>query len=133
MKNSFLFTVLLMASLIAGAVEPDKDFNPALREIYDSLTSRGDSNELIGRELTAELIVKYATRDHLVFQDAYLRLDKDTKYQIARWEFSPAVVEGIAGSRGAKVRVSFVIRDVRKTGAYEEMPHVIARISEAKQ
>lgn len=133
MKHLFLLIVLLLAPLTAGAVEPDENFNPALNEIYDSLTSRGDSSELIGRELTAELIVKHATSDHLVFQDAYLRLDADTRYQIAKWEFSPAVVEGIAGRRGAKVRVSFVIRDVRKTGAYEEMPHVIARISEAKQ
>lgn len=133
MKHLFLLIVLLLAPLTAGAVEPDKDFNPALQEIYDSLTSPGDSSDLVGKEFTVELTVKYASRDHLVFHDAYLRADADTKYQIAKWELSPSVVDGIAGNRGAKCRVSFVIRDVRKTGVYEDMPHVIARITEAKQ
>lgn len=131
MKTLLLLGVVLMASLTAGAVEPDRDFNPALQEIYDSLTSPGDSGELLGKEFTVELILKYASNDHLVFRDAFLRVDPDTKYQIARWEFSTEVVERITGRSGTKFRVKFVIREVKKTGVYEEMPHVIARVMEA--
>ena len=121
--------VVLMFWLNGSAVSLAEEMDPKLSEIYTLLISAGDSKKLIDQEHTVELSLKFASEKYLIFHDAYVRLNELERYQIAKWEFSPEVTRGIADKAGVACEVTFMIREVKKTGADKNMPHVVAAVS----
>ena len=129
MKQFLVFASLLLISLPAYPIGPDKELNPAFDEIYQSLVSPEDSSELIGQNYTLELSLKFASEKHLLFHDAYMRTSDVERYQIAKWQFVPETAQSVVGQRDIKCSVTFNIKQVQKTGAYAAMPHIVVDIT----
>jgi hypothetical protein len=110
------------------ALEPREGFNEALMEIYNSLISNGNSQELIGKEYTVLMSVKLASEKHLIFNDTYIRTSDNESYQVAKWEFSPATINNMIGKSNTKFNITFRILNIRKDIPYKDMPHIIATV-----
>ncbi len=124
-----IITILLYAfSINALPITPSEDFNIELMEIYNSLIGDDESQELIGKEYTVSLSIRFASKKYLLFNDTYIRTSDTESYQIAKWEFSPSVVKNIIGKSNIKYNVTFKILNARKSQPYKGMPHIIAEI-----
>ncbi len=128
MKTSFITILLFIYSTNAFSLEPREGFNIELLEIYKSLVSDGNSQELIGKEFTALLSLKFASEKHLIFSDTYIRTSDTESYQIVKWEFSPAIIKDMIGKSNVKFNVTFKVLNARKNQPYKGMPHIIATV-----
>lgn len=128
MKNLLIAIILFIYSSDAFSLEPREDFNIALLEIYNSLASSGDSQELIGKEFTALLTLKFASEKYLIFSDTYIKTDDTESYQIAKWQFSSDVIQSAIGKSNVKLNVTFRVLNVRKEQPYKDMPHITATV-----
>mgnify|MGYP006902134716 CR=1 FL=1 len=84
--------------------------------------------ELEGKEFEIDLTIKHATEKFLVFSDAYLRIDEETRYQIGKWIFTAEQTQALDGKRGSVCRVRFEVEEVRTESPYADMPHILAEI-----
>jgi len=131
MKRSLFALILIALGPLQGAT-PDKDLNPKLFPIYEEITTKGKDFGISGKEFEVDLILKFGSEKFLVFSDAYLLQDKDTKYQIAKWVFAPAIVSELNNEHALKCRVRFRIDQVVTEPPYSEMPHVVATVLDLK-
>ena len=97
--------------------------------VYITLTASGDSKELIRQEHTITLSLKFASDKYLIFHDAYVKFREGEKYQIAKWKFSPEVTKNITNKSDIPCEVTFIIDEVKKTGADKAMPHIVANVT----
>ena len=121
-----IFFIILISPVFA--VSPDSKLDPDLLAIFNQLTSTDESKELIGKKFSMVLSLKYATKKHLVFHDAYIRVSKGEKYQIARWLFDPTIISSVVGKNGIECTVEFIIKEVKTKNVYKKMPHIIVEI-----
>jgi hypothetical protein len=128
MKISLIAALFYIYSSNTFALEPREGFNKGLIEIYNSLISDGNSDELIGKEFSALLTVRLASEKHLIFGDTYIRTNDTESYQIAKWEYSPAIIKDMIGKSNIKFNVTFKILHARKSEPYKSMPHIIAKV-----
>ena len=123
MKNVLMLWLLLVTPL--GAAVPSAGFAPELRPLFEALLA-DDSASLIGKEYLVPLRLKHVSDTHLIFADAYLRLDQNTTYQIGKWKFDAAVVSPFIGKEGQVVLVRFRPDAIHKEDP--RMPYVAATI-----
>jgi hypothetical protein len=128
MKSSFIAILFSLYSYSAFALEPREGFNIELMEIYNSLVSDGNSQDLIGKEYTALLSLKFASEKHLIFSDTYIRTSDNESYQIVKWEFSPEAIKDMLGKSNVKFNITFKVLNARKNQPYKDMPHIIATV-----
>ena len=117
----------ILASGLFGATTT-KELNPHLLDIFEQMKAEAKANELGEKEFEADLRVKVASKKFLIFSDAYLQADEETKYQIGKWIFTPDQVAGLEAKRGDIVTVKFKIDEVRTKAPYADMPHFVATI-----
>jgi len=122
-----LLLVILSANVLA--ISPDKNMNVELNGIYDSLTSKSDSTDLLNKEFKINLSLKFASEKYLIFHDAYIKTNDKEKYQIAKWQFQKETIKEIIGKDNIKCHVSFKIIKIQKNGPYETMPHIVVQIT----
>jgi hypothetical protein len=91
--------------------------------------SEAEASELEGKEFEANLTVKVATEKFLIFSDAYLQADEETKYQIGKWVFDPEQIAELKAQRGDVVTVKLKIKEIRIEAPYADMPHFVATIT----
>ena len=123
-----LFATILTTILASGlfGATATKELNPHLLDIFEQM--REEAHELEEKEFEADLKVKIASEKFLIFSDAYLQADEETKYQIGKWIFSPDQVARLEAKRGDIVTVKFKIDEVRSEAPYTVMPHFVATI-----
>lgn len=119
---------LLVLFSQAFAVSPDARLDPDLKAIFNQLVLPAESKKLIGKKFSVVLSLKLATKRHLIFHDAYIKVSKDEKYQIAKWLFDPAVVSRVEGKNGIDCSVEFIVKEVRTEGVYRKMPHIVVEV-----
>lgn len=112
MKTKVFLFLLLSINLFASGLSPD------LKPIQTALVSENDAPSLVGKEYSAK---------HLIFSDAYLPLDAETKYQIAKWVFSPESTKIYMGKKDVKCRVNFRVLSVNTED--KKMPYIVAEVS----
>ena len=105
-----------------------KELAPQLLKIFESMQLGAEASELEKKEFESDLTVKVATEKFLIFSDAYLQADEETKYQIGKWIFDPKQIAALEVKRGDIVTVKFKIEDIRTKAPYTGMPHFVATI-----
>ncbi|MDO6568837.1 hypothetical protein Q4561_17325 [Alteromonas sp. 1_MG-2023] len=128
MTKFIAIMVLTLLSNVALAINPDYKMNKELLPIYNALIAQDSNATLIGEEYSVELVLKHASEKHLIFRDAYIRLDEETKYQIAKWQFESHILDSIKDKYDVSCKVTFVIKSVENQGFNESMPHVVAQV-----
>jgi hypothetical protein len=128
MKN--LALVILYTLFVTGmcAVTATKDLDPKLLIIFEQLQSDSDKSKLEGKEFEIDLTVKIASDRFLIFSDANLQADGETKYQIGKWIFTPEQITNSKLNMGSDCRVRFKIEKVMTEPPYTDMPHFTAQI-----
>jgi hypothetical protein len=121
MKTTALLFLALSVNLFASDLSPD------LKPIQAALISENDAPSLIGKEYTANLTLKFASSKHLIFSDANLPIDAETKYQIAKWIFTPDLAKNYIGKKDLKCAVSFRISGVNTDD--KKMPYIVADVT----
>ncbi|MFT5104275.1 MAG: hypothetical protein ACI86C_001939 [Candidatus Latescibacterota bacterium] len=124
----FTILALILLSDMALAISPDSEMNDELISIYNVLVSKSDGSELLGKKYSINLSLKHASEKHLIFSDAYIKIDEDTRYQIAKWQFEEHIVNSIKGKYGIPCNVTFVIKSVENLGVYSSMPHIVVEV-----
>lgn len=128
----YLLAVLFLLPVSVKAVLLDENTSPDLKEIYEVLIQGENVSTILNKEFSIALTLKHASERHLIFSDAYLKINEKEKYQIAKWIFSPEQTNKIIGKSGIKCEIKFRVTEVKQTGVYKNMPHVIAKIIEIK-
>ena len=118
--------IFLLAAPALRAATPSEPFCPDLMPVYSALSGTGAGSSLVGKELAANLTIKHASAKWVVFSDAYLAVDKETKYQIGKWSFKPEVIESVIGAENAKCNVRLLITGANANDP--KMPFVEAEI-----
>lgn len=128
MKNlpSIIVAILILTNLQAATAT--NDLNPALQVIFEQMQIDAEVSNLEGKVFEADLIVKVAAEKFLIFSDAYLQADQETKYQIGKWMFTPDQVAELKVKRGNVLTVKFRIEEIRTKSQYADMPHFTATI-----
>ncbi len=126
LKIPIVLTIFAASNLLA--VTATKELDAGLLSIFEQMQSGSDASKLKGKEFCADLTVKIATEKLLIFTDAYLQADEETKYQIGKWIFTPNQVSEVAAKRGDALTVKFKIEEVRTEAPYADMPHFTATI-----
>jgi hypothetical protein len=124
------FTTILTTSLGCHlfAATAAKELDPQLLRIFEQMQTEGRAEELEGQKFSANLTVKLATEKFLIFSDAYLQDDEETKYQIAKWNFDSEEIVELNAKRDDVVTVNFEIEETRTESPYADMPHFVATI-----
>ena len=127
MRRIFLGTCFLLALLAVHtrAATPTPNLAPELRDIFKTLTGT-EPGSLVGKEFTATVTLKYASKTLLVFSDAFIEQSPGHEYQIARWEFAPELADGLVGSKDIKVSVRFRIESLHTEDP--KMPYFAAKV-----
>jgi len=128
MKLSAIVILLYLYSSNAFSLEPGEDFNAELIEVFISLTSDGSSDELIGKEYTIPMNLKFASEEHLIFNDAYIKVSDTSAYQIAKWEFSTETIKDMIGKSNEVFNITFKVVNTEKMHPYKDIPHIIAKV-----
>lgn len=76
------------SSAAPAGVEPAL-IDTQLLKIFERMQSETEASELEKKEFEADLTVKVATEKFLIFSDAYLQSDEETKYQISKRPGAP--------------------------------------------
>lgn len=121
-----ILTTLLACDLFAATATEELD--PQLLHIFEQMRIEAKAAELEEKEFEANLTVKVATEKFLIFSDAYLQADEETKYQIGKWKFDPEQIAELNAKRGDVVTVKLKIEEIRTQVPYADMPHFIATI-----
>ena len=121
-----ILTTVLTCNLFA--VTATKELNPHLLQIFEQMQMEATASDLLGKEVVAQLTVKFATEKFLIFSDAYLQADEETNYQIGKWIFKPEQITQFNMKRGDLVTVKLKIEEIRTESLYAEMPHFVATI-----
>lgn len=121
---SLLFIVL---AIPLSAVVPTVEFSPKLQPLFDTLIS-DEAPTLVGKEYNIPLQIKQVSEQSLIFSDAYIQQDKETKYQFVKWKFEPEVIAPYLEKQGAVVLVSLRVEEINKHQA--DMPYIAATILE---
>jgi hypothetical protein len=106
-----LLLILIVASLTLNAATPTDNISPDLRSLFVRLVNQDSS--LVGREISIPLRLKTAKGKILTFSDAQIKLDENTTYEIARWQFDPTLIEPYTGKKDVLVLVRFRIDKIR--------------------
>lgn len=125
MKTKALLFLALSVNLFGSS--PSRDLSPDLKPIQTALISENEGRSLVGKEYTANLTLKFASSKHLIFSDAYLAADAETRYQIAKWIFNPDLVKSYIGKKDLKCTVSFRVSSVNTDD--KRMPYITADIT----
>jgi hypothetical protein len=120
----FIFHAMLVCDLLAATVT--EELNPKLLAIFEQMQSEAGASELEGKTFQADLTLRIATERFLVFSDAYLQVDEDTRYQIGKWMFDPEQIAALKLKRDDRVTVTFKIEAIRTAAPYADMPHFVA-------
>jgi hypothetical protein len=128
MKNllSIIAAILILSNLQAATAT--NDLNATLRIIFEEMQIDAEVSNLEGKVFEANLTVKVATEKFLIFSDAYLQADEDSKYQIGKWMFTPDQVTALKVKRGSVLTVKFRIEAIKTKSQYADMPHFTATI-----
>lgn len=118
--------ILIACNLHAASAT--KNLDPALQNIFERMLIDAEASKLEGKEFETNLTVKVATEKFLIFSDAYLQADEETKYQIGKWMFTPDQVAELKAKRGDVLTVKFRIEAIRTQTPYDDMPHFAATI-----
>ena len=123
-----LALVILYALSVSGmyAATATKDLDPKLLMMFEQFQS--EKSKLENKEFEIDLTVKVASDRFLIFSDAYLQVDEETKYQIGKWIFTPEQTTNLGLKRGSDCRVRFKIEKVMNEPPYSDMPHFSAHI-----
>ena len=123
----FAAYAVLLSDALFGATATE-ELNPELHRIFEKFQADPKDADLAGKEFEVDLTLKVASKKFLIFSDAYLQADEETKYQIGKWEFSPELTADLNAKRGDICRVRFKIDKVRTDPPYSDMPHFTATI-----
>jgi hypothetical protein len=118
----------LLLFLIAPLTQADQVadlslLNPKLSQLYSTML---DGDDLIGKEVSVDLKLKYASTNHLLFHDAYIRVSADTKYSFLKFEKGMDLPVRI--SHWKKVRVSFEIIAIHQGPTTSNMPYLEVKL-----
>ena len=110
MKHFIAFLFLITSALRAAT--PSEPFSRDLMPVFSALSGGAVASTITGKEALVNLTIKHASAERIIFSDAYLAVDKETKYQIGKWRFKPGVIESVIGAEGAKCKVRLLITEV---------------------
>lgn len=124
----------LIISLILGSAYADEQVSYDLNELNADLvalfnaatTDTGASETLIGKVVSVDLTIKFASENHLLFEDGYIRVSTDTKYAFLKFERGmdlPAELEP-----GARVQVRFEILSTVRGPIAGNMPYLVVKL-----
>ena len=130
MRKAVISYYVLWASFLGAAV-PAENLHKDLGILFEKLLAQNE--DLVGKEYTMDLTLKIGSDRFLIFSDAYIQVDEETRYQIAKWKFTPDQTKGLEGKSGVMCRVTFEIEEVLMAGPYSDMPHFIAKISSLQE
>ena len=119
-------SILIACDLCAATAT--KDLDPKLQLIFEQMQIDEETAKLEGKVFEANLTAKVATEKFLIFSDAYLQANEDTKYQIGKWIFTPDQIADLKVKRGDVLTVKFRIKAIRSKSQYADMPHFTATI-----
>ena len=108
------------------AATPSETFSRDLMPVYSAFSDTQVASTITGKEFIVNLTIKHASVKWVIFSDAYLTVDKETKYQIGKWSFKPEVIQSVIGAEGAKCKVRLLITQVNLNDP--KMPYVEAEI-----
>lgn len=128
MKRLVACWIILLACGALWAVEPTKNLDPQLSKLFAEIQARGETSKIKGKEFEAQLTLKYANEKFLIFEDAYIQQDAESRYQLGKWQFEPELVEGLGQHRGEEVKVRFRIEKIHTEPPYSDMPFFDAKI-----
>jgi len=128
MKHLALIILSICCACGLYAAEATKNLDPVLLKIFEQIKSEPQGSKLKGKEFETDLTIKIATDTFLVFSDAYLQVDAETKYQIGKWIFTPEQMNALNAKRGSVCHVKFKIEQVLVEAPYSDMPHFTAHI-----
>lgn len=110
-----------------NAAVPTENLHPDLLKLFNQFHEVKERIE--GREYQIDLTLKIGTDRHLVFADSFMQVEgRKTKYQIAKWKFTPEQTKDLAKKKGSICRVHFKVEEVRTETPYSDMPHILAKI-----
>jgi len=120
-----IIVILSLLTPLAHAEQPAdlSLLNPRLAQLYSSMI---DGSDLIGQTVSVDLSLKYASKNHLLFDDSYIRVSPDTKYSFLKFEKGmdlPAAVK-----QWKKVSVSFEIIAVHQGVVTSNMPYLEVKL-----
>ena len=125
--------LLIALSIPLDAAVPTAEIAPELRPLFDTLVT-DEAPSLVGKEFTIPLRLKHVSEKFLVFSNAYIELDRETKYQIGKWKFDSSVIAPYYGKKNIIVLITFRIDQIQKED--RKMPFFeasILSISEIKE
>ena len=130
MRKAIISCFVLWASFLGAAV-PAENLHKDLVVLFEKMLAQNE--DLVGKEYTMDLTLKFGSDRFLIFSDAYIQADEETRYQIAKWKFTPDQTQGLEGKSGVMCRVTFEIEEVLMSGPYSDIPHFIAKISSLQE
>ena len=125
MKIKYLIIILFLVSPLTHA-EQSADLsalNPKLSQLYDAMIVGGD---LVGKKVSVDLSLKYASKNHLIFDDAYIRVSAETRYSFLKFTKDMDLPAGL--SQWKKVTVSFEIVAAHQGAVTGNMPYLEVRL-----
>ncbi|WFB37588.1 hypothetical protein P3T73_07425 [Kiritimatiellota bacterium B12222] len=128
MKVLRCLLLLALGFFQVEAVTPSKELDPVLLDLFEQGLLGPAPSEIEGQEFVAELTVRMVSDRFLVFSDAYVQIDEETKYQIGKWIFTPEQLASVPVKAGESYLVTFKIQKVMREEPYEDMPHFVALI-----
>jgi len=130
MRKAVISCFIFWASFLGAAV-PAENLHKDLVVLFEKMLAQNE--DLVGKEYTMDLTLKFGSDRFLIFSDAYIQADEETRYQIAKWKFTPDQTQGLEGKRGIPYRVTFTIEETFLEAPYTDMPHFVAKISSLQQ
>ena len=122
-----LIVIFLLSTPLLTAATPTENLNPKLVKLFNQIQS--NDAEIKGKSFECTLTLKVGNERFLIFSDAYISIEKNkTKYQIAKWIFTPEQTVGLKDKRGSKFKVKFKVKEVKTEAPYSNMPHIVANI-----
>ena len=128
MKNLLTIIPFILIACDLCAATATKNLDPELQLIFEQMQLDAETSKLEGNVFEANLTAKVATEKFLIFSDAYLQADEETKYQIGKWIFTPDQITDLKVKRGDVLTVKFRIESIRSKSHYADMPHFTATI-----
>ncbi len=122
------YTLLLLFSILSTTVYAGEEsniskLNPDLQKIYSAMKS---GEKLIGNTYTIKLNIKFYSKDFLILNDGYVKIDSTTKYSFIKFEKGMSFPSNII--KGKPLPITFKIKEVRNTEVAGNMPHIFVKL-----
>jgi len=122
-KIAILIISFVISINFAKAQNDISSLNPNLQNLYHKM----DQGLLkINSEYTFKLKLKFASEKAILFQDGYVKVDKETRYSFLKFKRNYVLPEGL--TRGQNVYVQFKVIEVRSSATTPGMPYLFVEL-----